>query len=263
MEFDLGHFPFGQPVKKVEQIDRSPKKVFVLGVYASAVHARWIGPDGKILIKALAVASEPKIFWPGTNAQEIVENIALPLDAGNLVPAEDKFNGPSAHALDDKILDPLSLSRDDSWLCDLVPYSCINSKQEKALERVKNSGKIKWHPIMESKVKPLHKPIVDENRVNEIYLELKESRAKTIIVLGDLPIKWFIKYFDDQWKRLDDFVKKGNGYGVPYPVKINDIELSVLPLAHPRQIAKLGRSNKFWFEKHREWCQNQPTLSFL
>ena len=36
------HFPFGQELKKVEQKDRSPKQAFVLGVYASAVHARWI-----------------------------------------------------------------------------------------------------------------------------------------------------------------------------------------------------------------------------
>jgi hypothetical protein len=36
-------FPFGQPVVPVIQQDRSPKKVFILGVYASAVHARRIG----------------------------------------------------------------------------------------------------------------------------------------------------------------------------------------------------------------------------
>ena len=34
-------YPFGQELKKVIQQDRTPKKVFVLGVYASAVHARW------------------------------------------------------------------------------------------------------------------------------------------------------------------------------------------------------------------------------
>lgn len=33
-------FPFGSQLKKVEQADKSPKKVFVLGVYASAVHAK-------------------------------------------------------------------------------------------------------------------------------------------------------------------------------------------------------------------------------
>jgi len=49
----FGTFPFGQPIRKVEQRVRSKKRVFVLGVYASAVHARWIGPDGKQLISAV------------------------------------------------------------------------------------------------------------------------------------------------------------------------------------------------------------------
>jgi hypothetical protein len=55
-------FPFGHELKKVEQKDRSPKKAFVLGVYASAVHARWIDKNGKQKVSALAVASEPEIF---------------------------------------------------------------------------------------------------------------------------------------------------------------------------------------------------------
>ncbi len=61
---DLGRFLFDQPVKKVEQIDRTPKKIFILGVYASAVHAKWLSPKGKVLIKAVAVASEPYIVYP-------------------------------------------------------------------------------------------------------------------------------------------------------------------------------------------------------
>ena len=48
-------FPFGQPLSIVKQEDRTPKEIFVLGVYASAVHARWIGIDGKVKINALAV----------------------------------------------------------------------------------------------------------------------------------------------------------------------------------------------------------------
>lgn len=35
------YYPFGEIVHPLIQQDRTPKKVFVLGVYASAVHARW------------------------------------------------------------------------------------------------------------------------------------------------------------------------------------------------------------------------------
>lgn len=39
------YFPFGSELKKVIQTDRTAKKVFILAVYASAVHARWAGLD--------------------------------------------------------------------------------------------------------------------------------------------------------------------------------------------------------------------------
>jgi hypothetical protein len=46
---DNWQFPFGQPVNKVVQNNRTPKQVFVLGVDASAVHAKWIDANGKNL----------------------------------------------------------------------------------------------------------------------------------------------------------------------------------------------------------------------
>ena len=36
---DNYYFPFGEQLQKVEQQDKTPKEFFVLGVYASAVHA--------------------------------------------------------------------------------------------------------------------------------------------------------------------------------------------------------------------------------
>ena len=82
---DTGYrFPFGESVTLVEQADRSPKRVFVLGVYASAVHARWTGPDGAQRVGALAVASEPEIFWRGDGAGGIIERIPVPPEAGRL-----------------------------------------------------------------------------------------------------------------------------------------------------------------------------------
>ena len=70
------YFPFGQELHPLVQKDTSPKKVFVLGVYASAVHARW-KKDGQIICQALAVASEPRIFWDGNpeEAKQIITEI--------------------------------------------------------------------------------------------------------------------------------------------------------------------------------------------
>ena len=94
------YFPFGETVKPLVQEDRTPKKVFVLGVYASAVHARWKnGANTKC--NAMAVASEPRIFWDGNprEAAEIISRIKIPQEMGTLEPADEKFNGPSAKVL--------------------------------------------------------------------------------------------------------------------------------------------------------------------
>src|SRR5687767_9922054 len=123
MDIERCVFPFGQPLHPVEQTDRTPKRVFVLGVYASAVHARWIGADGREIVKALAVASEPYIFWRGDGAGDIIRQIEVPPAVGRLLPADAQFNGPSGIALDEHILRPLGLERSDAWLCDLVPHS--------------------------------------------------------------------------------------------------------------------------------------------
>ena len=101
-------FPFGQKLFPLTQQDTSPKKVFVLGVYASAVHARW-KKDGKIICQALAVASEPRIFWDGDpdEAENIIKSVDIPKEVGTLEPANRKLNGPSAKVLDENILAPL------------------------------------------------------------------------------------------------------------------------------------------------------------
>ena len=128
-----GTFPFGAPLHPVVQLDRGPKDVFVLGVYSSAVHARWIGPDGRTRIRALAVANEPRIFWTGEGAAEMVARIPVPPEAGRLEPADPQFNGPSGRALGERILQPLSLDRSRVWCADLVTHSCQNPGQAQAV----------------------------------------------------------------------------------------------------------------------------------
>ena len=99
------YYPFGETVHPLVQQDRTPKKVFVLGVYASAVHARW-KQGNKIICQALAVASEPRIFWDGNpeEAAEIIGRIHIPKELGTLEPAGSHLNGPSAKVLDEHIL---------------------------------------------------------------------------------------------------------------------------------------------------------------
>jgi len=251
----IGLFPFGEPVHNIIQIDRAPKRVFILGVYASAVHAQWIGENQKTIVTALAVASEPYIFWRGENAESIIRKISIPQFLGSLVPAQGQFNGPSGVALDDLILKPLALTRSDAWLCDLVPHSCMNSSQNEAIKRA-------YLPVAQEydlplpTVPPVPKVLANDERREAILSEIHESKANVLILLGDQPIQWFLSHYDPRWRRLKDFGGNNLSYGRLHFAKIYGQTFRILPLAHPRQIAKLGQSSHFWHQEHSTWIEH-------
>jgi hypothetical protein len=249
-------YPFGQVVHPLRQQDRTPKKVFVLGVYASAVHARW-KKDGKTVCAALAVASEPRIFWDGNieEAKEIISKISIPKEVGTLEPAGRHLNGPSAKVLDEHILGTLGYYRKDAWLCDLLPETRLNSSQEKVITE-------RYNPLIEqyglNKVTIPERPSVfcDAQRCQEILSELKESQANLLILLGDIPIAQFLNVVADvPYTSLQEYVDL-NGYGTATDAVIVGRTIKVLPLAHPRQIGALGAHSEKWNKLHQEWESN-------
>lgn len=249
------HFPFGSKLRKVEQNDRTPKEIFVLGVYASAVHAKWIGRDGKQKVAALAVASEPEIFWRGENAEEIISTISIPAELGRLVaPTNPNLNGPSGRALDELFLKPLGYARKQAWFCDLLPYSRVNEKQRNALNKyytpeIINQYKLPLANIPDFNKNELNSP---ERRL-EILKELELSGADKIVLLGDLPIQCFLSYYDKRYSKLSKFGESLTNYGKEHDIVINGKSYKVIPLCHPRQAGKLGAANTKWGELHVKW----------
>ena len=252
MTKDHGRFPFGEPIRDIVQTDTSPKPVFVLGVYSSAVHAKWVGPDGKQKIAALAVANEPYIFWRGDGVEAVISRVHVPTAAGKLEPANAALNGPSGIALDDLFLNPLGFERREAWLCDLVPHSCANPAQLRAIEReyVPIFKKLR---LLEATAPPVPRELASRSRVAEILDELERSRAETLVLLGDEPIRWFLRHFSDAHKNLRSFGVASNEYGTPHSILIGSRLRQVIPLVHPRQAAALGSASKEWTEIHRRW----------
>lgn len=252
-------FPFGMPVEPIRQVPSGHRKVFVLGVYASAVHARWIRPDGTIAIKAVAVASEPEIFWRGDGADAAVKSVPLPDGAGSLVVASEQFNGPSGRALDDYFLSPLRIDRNDAWLCDLLPESRCNPDQAAALER-------EYRPAMARLGLPAYdfpavpSPLVDSKRISEIENEIFEASPELLITLGDQPLKWFARHFGSK-PQLSAYGELDDNYGRLHQIVIGGKKLGLLPLVHPRQAAKLGGYSPKWYKLHSQWVRDvAPTL---
>jgi len=252
-------FPFGQELRTVEQNDKSPKQAFVLGVYASAVHARWIDKNGKLKVNALAVASEPEIFWTGDNAEEIISGIQIPEELGRLTSPRDKnLNGPSGRALDNKYLNPIGLTRENTWLCDLLPQSRLNQNQIKAIDKHYTSEIIDRYGLTTVTIPEFDKKELNsEFRRNEILQELEQSKAEILILLGDMPIKWFLRYFDNKYSSLSDFGDTDLTYGKEHEIKINGNPYKLLPLCHPRQADRLGTSNAKWGKLHDKWINRK------
>ncbi len=249
------YYPFGEELKPVVQKDQTPKKVFVLGVYASAVHAKWIC-NGKVICNALAIASEPTIFWNGNieEAKFIIDGISFPSELGKLEPAGSTFNGPSGRVLINNILSPLGFTRKDAWLCDLLPETRLNGGQVKAIKR-------EYEPRMEKyglnpvTIPPCPTEYCDEKRIREILAELWLSQADLLILLGDIPIKQFLnKVVKVDFHSLQEY-KNAYGYGMSTEVMIDNRVIKVLPLAHPRQIGALGSHSDKWYMAHQEWMK--------
>ena len=250
---DIGVFPFGQPILPMAQKDRTPKRIFILGVYASAVHARWVGPGGRPLIAAVGVASEAEISWRGDGVERILSRISVPREVGHLEPASEKLNGPSGVALDERFLAPLGLSRREAWLCDLVPHSCMNPSQEIAIQD-------RYMPYVRKSLLPkpnwgkVPQQLVSESRRSEIATEVIQSRASVIITLGDQPLRWFAKHFGSKgW--LAAYGTSSADYGQLHPIEIGGRELALLPLVHPRQGAGLGTHSSAWLDVHKLWVK--------
>lgn len=252
----IGYFPFGESIKDVVQTDTGPKSVFVLGVYSSAVHARWVGPDGKQRIAALAVANEPSIFWRGDGADEVISTISVPPGAGRLEPARAALNGPSGVALDELFLAPLGFARADAWLCDLVPHSCMNLSQQAAINRAYLPVAAAFG-LASATAPPVPRELASPSRVASILAELEASDAETVVLLGDQPIRWFLNSFDRSRRNLRAFGTGATEYGQPRHVRIGSRDRRVIALVHPRQAAGLGTASMEWKSIHDSWFKSR------
>jgi len=261
---DLSYvFPFGQKLHPLVQQDRTPKKVFVLGVYASAVHARW-KKGNEIISQVIAVASEPRIFWDGNidEAREIIGRCIVPPEVGYLEPAGAQLNGPSAKVLDEDILKPLGFTRADAWLCDMLPETRLNPNQVKVLKE-KYEPLIEKYGLNEVTIPRRPNTFCDRRRCEEITAELLSSGAELLVLLGDLPIRQYLNQVADvPYTSLQEFADLC-GYGNAGEAVIAGKRIRVIALAHPRQIGALGAHSEKWHDMHLAWEKDGNTRQKL
>jgi hypothetical protein len=235
-------YPFGQPVGPVSWRQPGPKPALIIGVYPSAVHARWIGPDGTG-IRALAVADEPEPFWTGHSAEPKIATVAatVPAEAGRIELAKG-HNGRSGQALDELVLAPLGLTRDKIRVADIDNRYMANQSQQDAVAR-------DYVPLVESGLLP---PATWRPRRTIARIPSDRSPALTDEVAGADPA-WIITLGDEPLRALGLEPLTRASYGIPLPAVVLGHNVQLLRLAHTRQQAGHGHSSSDWAEAHRQW----------
>jgi hypothetical protein len=122
----------------------------------------------------------------------------IPPEFGHLTePSVKGLNGPSGRALDELYLRPLGIDRNETWLCDMLPESRVNPQQKKVIKTHYLPFALQ-QKLPSSTIPKFNAAELDsEKRRVGILNELKQSQADMLILLGDLPIKWFLKYYVD------------------------------------------------------------------
>lgn len=98
-------------------------------------------------------------------------------------------------------------------------------------------------------VPPVPDKLADATRHAQLLRDLEESEAQVLVLLGGGPIRWFLSHWLPSHTRLRDF----GPYGQLQACRIGHEEITVLPLAHPRQIAGLGLHSRERFKLHSRW----------
>jgi len=190
----------------------------------------------------------------GDDCEEIISRITLPRETGMLEPASPTFNGPSGKTLDDRYLEPLGLTREDVWLCDLLPSSRINPNQRKAIDK-HYQPLVEPYNLPECTIPNFSRSELRRQNIRhlEVLEEIEEAKCDTIVLLGDLPIKYWLAFFSD-YRKLSDFGETPKSYGKLHEMELSGNTYNILPLVHPRQAGKLGKASKKWTELHSGWA---------
>jgi hypothetical protein len=283
-----GVFPFGRPSTKrpARRPTSGSAEIFVLGVYPSALHVRWILPqwlctNDRSEVKALAVDVEPTVFWDGSDAAARVEQWREVIgfregngldDWGFVEPAAR--NGSSGDDVGDRVLKPLGKSPASTWFTDAVPWFFVKrapktsakipsppSQQADVLDDVytrlvvhlaKRGGHL---PKWDLPSRPSIAQLVDaaSDRSAELRDEVLASRAATLITLGEEARRVATKLADEPGNVSSiplSLAMSNDDYATKRELMIGDQKVNWWALRHP------GSRDRRWQDKDEAWRES-------
>jgi uracil-DNA glycosylase len=234
-----------------------PRPVFVLGAYPSALHVRWIPPDGSQLrqVKALPVADEPTPCWNGADARErvaawVAERAFDPATHGTFAPAP-KFNGPSGQWVDVNVLAPLDCTRDTTWITECLDTYRLSNGARKGLADSYDAARHRYGwPPWNLRGHPSDDDVVRECRSwheDRLRGELAACAPELVVSLGNAALGVMGKLLSAGPDRLEVV-----GYGTRLDVGLDGRAVEWLPLAHPAAPRRYQEAHRAWRQRGAE-----------
>ena len=249
-------FPFGEMLLPQDPKIISQREVLILGAYPSSFHIRWKPPAPFMGIKAIAVDNEPSVFWDGSDEQDIfnawLDNISWQSDWGDASPA-GKYNGSSGVWINNNLLAPLGISRENVWFTDCLDiYYCSNGLKK----RIQDT----YNPFAKQFKLPLAKlpPHPGENKIVRLAMKHHEERIKQqikiaqpdqVITLGNAALRFLSSLISSGSETPKKLSPSPEHYGKVFGnLEIDNTKFSLLPIAHPAAPQKYQEAHKLWIE---------------
>lgn len=226
-----GRLPGGAPIPRTDPGGSFDAKVMILGAYPAARVAQ-----ARVGVRRmnLPVQVERTSFEQGVSA--------------------------SAKEIDALYLAPLSLTRDDVLLIDLMPYFLANTRKTKGRSMADNIAEyeqLSGQPLG-IEARPPERELVRIARsmpgnVDRLTAYLRRSRARLLLTLGSEAAAFVREQsYDAVNDRARDLF-----YSAPVAVDCLGLRTDIVHLAHPGLLMSGRGRRSGWPARHHTWCRDR------
>ena len=253
------NFIFGKPVLPARHSATSKRRVFLIGAYPSALHVRWFHPELHREVTAIAVDNEPEPFWTGIDEKKRIdaweESVEWKATWGSVQPC-GSLNGSSGVWVRDRVLCPLRIRRNETWITDSLDFYCesVGARERTQTPEVQHILSKYSIPGPSLHEHPDENTIVsiarNEGHHARLRKELQTAQPELLITLGNAALRVIHEVLGDAGMTLPEKLSwDDRKYGDRFHASLGEgFEFDVLPLAHPASPDSYQKAHDRWIE---------------